>query len=324
VGGRLKIWGGSNARLGKGDIFVAEADESDGSFMALSPALAVVTNIDLEHLDHYRDMNEISSVFAQYINRMPFYGKAILCIENEEVRNMIPNLSRKYITYGTSRRAEIQAGNIEEGPFSVKFDVARNDLSLGTVTLALPGRQNVLNALAAIAVGLECDIDMDKIRQGLKELCGPDRRFQVKGEKADIIVVDDYGHHPTEIEATLETAKTSWPDRRLAVVFQPHRYSRTRDLYDRFVKCFDQADLLIVTPIYSAGESMIEGVDSEWLYQGIKDHGHKDVILCKDLAEIQSLLAEKVRPGDTVITMGAGNIYKAGNDLLERLERVNG
>jgi len=319
IGGRLDIWGGSNAKLGQSDILVAESDESDGSFMALSPTIAVVTNIDMEHVDHYGDMDSIRSTFVNFINKIPFYGTAILCIDNEEIQNIIPLLKKRYLTYGMSSQADIRARDIRPGELETDFEVSIKENPLGRVIVGMPGDHNVLNALAAISVGLQFEVDMEDIMKGLKDLGGLARRFQVKGEKRGVLVVDDYAHHPTEISATLETAKKSWPDRRLVVMFQPHRYSRTKVLYDRFTICFNQADVLIVAPIYPAGEEPIEGVDGEWLCQGIKEHGHREVHLSPNRDKVLSTLTGIVRDGDVVMTLGAGDIHLAGIELLESL-----
>ena len=319
IGGRLDIWGGSNAKLGQGDILVAESDESDGSFLTLSPTIAVVTNIDLEHVDHYGDMDTIRSTFVDFINKIPFYGTAILCLDNEEIQNIMPLLKKPYLTYGMTSQADIQAKDIRQGTFQTEYEVFFNDASLGQVVVGMPGSHNILNSLAAIAVGLELEIGIEDIKKGLKDLGGLERRFQIKGEKSGILVMDDYGHHPTEIMATLETAKTCWPDRRLVVLFQPHRYSRTKALFDRFVISFNQADALIVMPLYSAGEKPLEGVDSERLFRGIKAHGHREVILCRERDEIMPLLQNLLRSGDVVMTLGAGDVHAIGSELLENL-----
>ena len=319
IGGRLDIWGGSNAKLGQGDILVAESDESDGSFMALSPTIAVVTNIDLEHVDYYRDMENIRNTFVDFTNKIPFYGMAILCLDNEEIQNIIPRLKKRFITYGMTTQADIRARDIQKGRFQTDFEVINKQGPLGRVVVGLPGNHNVLNALAAIAVGLEFDLSMDRIRSGLANLGGLDRRFKVKGEEKGVLFIDDYGHHPAEIAATLETAKECWPDNRLVVVFQPHRYSRTRALYDRFVICFNQADILIIAPIYPAGEEPLEGVNAEWLYHGIKEHGHKDVYLGQDSENILSILSSVVKTGDRVITLGAGDIYRIGERFIQSM-----
>ena len=320
IGGRLNIWGGSNAKLGQGDILVAESDESDGSFMALSPAIAVVTNIDLEHVDHYGSMENIRTAFVNFINKIPFYGKAILCMDNEEIQNIIPRVKKSYITYGKSAQSDIRARDTKKEGLTVDFEVIRHGSSLGRVLVGMPGDHSVLNALAAIAVGLEFDMDMGHIRKGLENLGGLERRFQVKGEKNGVILVDDYGHHPAEIIATLATAKECWPENRLVVIFQPHRYTRTRALYERFVISFNQADLLIIAPVYSAGERPIEGIDSNWLYRGIKGHGHKDVYLGSNQDDILAILSSTVRKGDTVVTLGAGDIHRVGDEFFAGLK----
>ncbi|MBN2419085.1 MAG: UDP-N-acetylmuramate--L-alanine ligase [Deltaproteobacteria bacterium] len=319
IGGRLDIWGGSNAKLGQGDILVAESDESDGSFMALSPAIAVVTNIDREHLDHYGDMDKIRDTFVSFINKIPFYGTAILCLDNEEIQNIIPRLKKRYITYGLTSQADLRAKDIVKNSLSSDFEILYRGESLGRVTVGMPGNHSVLNALAAVGVGLELNIELKDIKRGLADLGGLARRFQKKGEKNDVMVVDDYGHHPTEIMATLEAAREAWPENRLIVAFQPHRYTRTKELYDRFVISFNHSDVLIIAPIYPAGEKAIEGVDSQWLYRGIKEHGHKEVYLAEDLEDILAKLKEIVKPGDRVITLGAGDIYTVGERLIEEM-----
>ena len=319
IGGRLDIWGGGNVKLGQSDILVAESDESDGSFMALSPTIAVITNIDFEHVEFYGDMENIRTAFVDFINKIPFYGIAILCMDNEEIQNIIPRLKKRYLTYGLSSQADIRAVDIKEHPSDVDFEVMSRDESLGRVVVGMPGMHNAMNALASISVGLEFEINMKDIRKGLANLGGLARRFQVKGERGGVLVVDDYGHHPTEVLSTLETAKKCWPEKRLVVVFQAHRYSRTKALYDKFVVSFNQADLLIVVPIYPAGEKSIEGVDTEWLYKGIKQHGHRDTMLCRNREEILSMLSGLIRPGDVVLTLGAGDIFKIGDELLKTL-----
>lgn len=320
IGGRLDIWGGSNAKLGQGLILVAESDESDGSFMLLSPTIAVVTNIDYEHMDHYGSMDALRRAFVEFINKIPFYGLAVVCLDNEEIQGIIPRLRKRCFTYGMSSQADLRARDIERDKMEASFEVLLQGQSLGRVTVGMPGEHNVLNALAAISVGIELDVPLEDIKTGLRNLGGLGRRFQVKGEKGGIIVLDDYGHHPTEIVATLEAARGSWPDKRIIVVFQPHRYSRTQLLFDRFVLSFNQADILIVAPLYSAGEAPIEGVDSEWLYRGIKEHGHKEVILCRSQSDIPEVLLSLIKEGDVVTTLGAGDIYHVGEELLKRLK----
>ncbi len=319
IGGRLDIWGGSNAKLGQGDILVAESDESDGSFMVLSPTIAVVTNVDQEHIEHYGTMDNLRTTFVDFVNKIPFYGSAVLCLDNEEIQGILPRLRKRYLTYGMASQADVQARDIETHDLSSSFEILHGERTLGRILVGMPGRHNVLNALAAITVGLELEVDLEDIKAGLRNLGGLARRFQVKGERKGVLFVDDYGHHPTEIAHTLDTARSCWPDRRLVVVFQPHRYSRTHSLYDRFVLSFNQADLLFVAPIYGAGESPLEGVDSGWLCRGIKLHGHREVIPGEDLEWIQGRLVETLGPGDVVITLGAGDVFRVGERLLETL-----
>jgi UDP-N-acetylmuramate--alanine ligase len=319
IGGRLDIWGGSNAKLGQGDLLVAEADESDGSFLALSPAIAVVTNVDHEHMDHYRDMGSIRNTFIDFINKIPFYGVAILCLDNEEIQGIIPRLKKRYITYGMTSQADLKARDLEKEKLGVSFEVLYHNQLLDRIFVGMPGEHNVLNSLAAAAVGLELDLDIEVIKEGLKNLGGVGRRFELKGEHGDVLVLDDYGHHPTEIMATLKTARESWPDRRLIVAFQPHRYTRTESLFDRFVISFNEADVLIVNPIYSAGEKPIVGVSGEGLCQGIKAHGHKEVIYSPGQEDTLSTLLSVVKSGDLVMTLGAGDIYELGGRLLKEL-----
>lgn len=320
IGGRLNIWGGSNARLGRSDFLVAEADESDGSFLALSPSMAVVSNIDHEHIDFYRSMNNLRKTFIDFINKIPFYGRAILCVDDEEVQGLIPKLTKSYLTYGLNPQSDIRASGISKEGLNTTFDVIFKSRLAGNVTISIPGEHNILNALAAVGVGLELDIDFKYIREGLKNPGGLKRRFEIKDERGGILFLDDYGHHPTEILATLSAAKECWPDRRLVVVFQPHRFTRTRDLYDKFVISFNQADFLIITPLYGAGEEPILGVDSRILYQGIRNHGHRAVTYCDSTEDTISELLDQIRPGDIVLTLGAGDIHLVGTDLMKRIE----
>jgi len=320
IGGRLNIWGGSNARLGRSDFLVAEADESDGSFLALSPSIAVVSNIDHEHIDFYRSMNNLRKTFIDFINKIPFYGRAILCVDDKEVQGLIPKLTKSYLTYGLNPQSDIRASGISKEGLNTTFDVIFKSRLAGNVTISIPGEHNILNALAAVGVGLELDIDFKYIMEGLKNPGGLKRRFEIKDERGGILFLDDYGHHPTEIIATLSAAKECWPDRRLVVVFQPHRFTRTRDLYDKFVISFNQADFLIITPLYGAGEEPIPGIDNRTLYQGIRNHGHRAVTYCDSTEDTISELLDQIRPGDIVLTLGAGDIHLVGTDLLKRIE----
>jgi len=319
IGGRLNIWGGSNARLGRSDFLVAEADESDGSFLALSPSIAVVTNIDREHLDFYHDMNNLRSTFVNFINKVPFYGRAILCLDDMEVQGLLPRLRKSYLTYGLSPQSEIRAGDISKQGTTTSFVVSAQDTPLGQVTISMPGDHNVLNALAAVSVGMELDIDIQHITEGLGDFGGLKRRFEIRGERNGVLFLDDYGHHPTEIVNVIGAAKGSWPNRRLIVVFQPHRYTRTKDLYEKFTVSFNQADVLIITPLYEAGEDPIPGIDSEFLFKGIRDHGHRAVTLCTSREDAVSVLMDEIKPGDVVLTLGAGDIHLVGTEALKQI-----
>ena len=320
IGGRLKIWNGSNARLGQGDILVAEADESDGTFLRLTSAICVVTNIDYEHIDHYGSMDRLRNAFVEFINKLPSYGIAVICSDNEEVRKIIPYIRRRYVTYGLKSDADIRAYSLKKSGFGTNFELEYRGKYMGQVYVGMPGVHNVLNALAAIGVALELEIGIDAIREGLKNIGGLERRFQIKGQANDIIIMDDYGHHPTEIKETLKTIKEWWPKRRLVVAFQPHRYSRTKALFDEFVRSFYDADSLIIAPIYPASEPPIQGVSSERLVYVMKSLGYKNVRYAHDLKEVLEVLLHEIRPGDLVLTLGAGNIYQVGNWLLDHLE----
>src|SRR5512134_2978867 len=276
IGGKLNSLG-SNAKLGQGEFLVAEADESDGSFLTLSPTIAVVTTIDEEHLDYYKDINEIKDAFLAFINKVPFYGVAVLNLDEQHLQELIPSVQKRYQTYGTSTQADYQAREVELRALGSRFKVLHHGKDLGWFELAVPGLHNVSNSLAAIAVARELDIDLEVIRRAIKGFSGVQRRFQIKGEAGGVTVVDDYGHHPTEIRATLAAAAAGM-DRRTVVVFQPHRYTRTQHLLEQFFTAFNQADKLIIIDIYAAGEKPIPGITGMAVYEGIKRHGHKDVM----------------------------------------------
>jgi UDP-N-acetylmuramate--alanine ligase len=319
IGGKLKSIG-SNAVLGKGDYIVAEADESDGSFLKYSPAIAVVTNIDREHLDFYKDLDDIKRVFLNFIDRIPFYGLAVLCLDNEAVQDLIPHVRKRFTTYGMNPQADLQARDVVLDGLTSRFTVTRQVETLGEIFLTLPGLHNVYNSLAAMAVGLELGIDFAKIKKALERVEGVQRRLEIKGEAQQITVVDDYGHHPTEIKTTLEAMTHGWPGRRKVVVFQPHRYSRTKALFDDFARSFYRCDVLLVLPIYAASEKPIEGVESRTLCDSIRAHGHKDVRYAEDVDAAMAQLTEIVVPGDVVLTLGAGNVFRLGERLVERLK----
>ena len=321
IGGKLASIG-SNAKIGDGEIIVAEADESDGSFLKLNPCLAVITNIDREHLDYYRDIEEIKAAFLKFANIVPFYGSTILCLDNEHVREILPQIKRKVITYGLTSPADYQATEmVLAGPLS-KFSVSCRGERLGEVTLKVPGRFNIANALATIAVARELDMPFDAIRKGLEAFVGVHRRLEIKGKVNGVTVVDDYGHHPTEIRETLAAARQVWKDR-IIVVFQPHRYTRTQKLFNEFLTAFPDADYLIVTDIYAASEKPIEGVSAASLCEGIRAHGHQGVIYLSGFDDMTDHLLAMAKPSDVIITQGAGSVWKIGEEFLKRVGKKN-
>ena len=319
VGGRVRSLG-SNARLGQGEYLVAEADESDGSFLKLSPTIAVVTTIDAEHLDHYGSLEHLSEAFLAFVNKVPFYGAAVLCLDQPNVQLLIPRVEKRIVTYGLESAADLTAHRLHLAGLTARFDVQYRGEPLGECALRVPGRHNVLNALAAMAVGLDLEIPFVTIQKAMAEFSGVQRRFQVRGESRGVLVVDDYGHHPAEIRATLAAAKAGF-DRRVVTVFQPHRYTRARHLRQEFLTAFNQSDVLIVMDIYAAGEAPIEGVTGRDLADAIRAHGHREVaFLGSDRQRILDYLDGILRPGDLVVTLGAGDVGQLGQHLLDRLE----
>lgn len=315
IGGKLASIG-SNAKLGNGEVIVAEADESDGSFLKLTPSIAVITNIDREHMDYYRDIEEIKAAFLKFANIVPFYGTTILCTDDEQVREILPDIKRRTITYGLLDRADYQARNIKLDGAVSTYDLYERGQLLGGLTVHVPGLFNIYNSIAAVAVAREMDMDFPAIRDGLKSFHGVQRRLEIKGQVDGITVVDDYGHHPTEIRATLAAAKLVWKNR-LIVVFQPHRYTRTQALFDEFLTAFSDADMLIITDIYAASEPAIAGVSGFNLCQGVESKGHGNArYLGYD--KIPAHLLEIAAPGDVIITQGAGNVWKLGEEFLKR------
>lgn len=323
IGGRLNAWG-TNAKLGQGDFVVAEADESDGTFLLYSPTISLVTNIDTEHLDFYKDLDEIKETFLEFINQVPFYGLNILCLEDENIQGLLPRIKKRVVTYGFSAQADFQARDLAIDGLNVSYRAFHRGQELGKVTLPIPGQHNALNSLAAVAVGHELEIPFSAICRGLQEMTGVQRRFQIKGEVNGVTVVDDYGHHPTEIKAVLKTMASSFPERRRFVLFQPHRYTRTQDLFEDFTTAFYQSDVLIVTEIYAASEPVIPGVHAEKLTTAIQKHGHGNVRYIPDHLALVPSLVEEVREGDVVLTLGAGNIWQTGEELLKRLKEREG
>jgi UDP-N-acetylmuramate--alanine ligase len=316
IGGRLNAFG-SNAKLGKGDFLVAEADESDGSFLKLSPAIAVITNIDREHLDYYANLEEIREAFTAFANKVPFYGAAVLCLDDASIQAIIPRIQRRIVTYGISSQAELVASHVEYKDFGSTCRIRHKGNPLGTLRLQIPGEHGILNSLAAVATGLELEIPFEKIAAALAQFQNADRRFQIKGKKRNTLVVDDYGHHPTEIIATLGAARHAC-DRRIVAVFQPHRYTRVRALAKDFARAFHNADILLVLPIYAAGEEPIPGVTAEALVEQIKKSGHRDVLYTPDFVRIQEILKDVIADGDLLLTLGAGDVWKAGEEFLSQ------
>jgi UDP-N-acetylmuramate--alanine ligase len=319
IGGKLNSLG-SNARLGQGEYLVAEADESDGSFLKLSPTYAIVTNIDPEHLDHYGNFEAIQEAFVDFANKVPFYGLAILCLDHPTVQGLLPRITKRVVTYGESMQADYRAEDLEFGREDVSFQVVRRGELLGRVRLRMIGRHNMLNGLAAAAMADELRVPFKAVQAAFEKFEGIQRRFTVVGEVDGISVVDDYGHHPEEIKVTIEGARESW-DRRMLVVFQPHRYTRTRDLGPEFHSAFNQADIVVVMDIYAAGEEPIEGVSSRGLFEGIRSHGHRNVHYISDRTKVVSWLMDELGDGDLLITMGAGDVYRVGEEFIERRRR---
>jgi len=317
IGGRLNSIG-SNARLGQGEFLVAEADESDGSFLKLMPTIAVVTNIDPEHLDYYKGIEEIREAFLNFLNKIPFFGLAVLCLDHPNIQSLLPRLKKRFTTYGLTTQADFQAKEIVFEGLSTSFEVIHQRREMGRVSLRMPGLHNVYNALATLATAFELDIPFRVVQETLQDFSGIQRRFQIKGEKKGILIVDDYGHHPVEIAVTLKAARTGW-ERRIIAIFQPHRYTRTQALFKEFLTVFNDADVLILTDIYPAGEDRIEGVEAKALFEGLRDYGHKDVLYLSDKKEIVEHLLRIITPGDLVITLGAGDIWQVSEELVNRL-----
>jgi UDP-N-acetylmuramate--alanine ligase len=317
VGGRLGVLG-SGARLGKGDFMVVEADESDRSFLKLSPTVAVVTNIDREHLDTYRDLADVQEAFVGFVNKVPFYGAAVLCLDDPPVQDVLPRIERRVVSYGLSPQAEVSARDVQVSARGSEYTAVQAGAELGRIEVRIPGTHNVLNSLAAVAVGLDLGVSFESIHAGLSSFTGVDRRFQVKGEQAGILVVDDYGHHPTEIKATLEALRHRAGPRRTVILFQPHRYTRTQHLWDEFCRAFNQADVLLLADIYPASEEPIPGVTAEALVKAIATRGHRQVFHAGNLRAATERLCEEAREGDVVLTLGAGSVWTAGEELLRR------
>jgi UDP-N-acetylmuramate--alanine ligase len=320
VGGRVGVMGGTNARIGHSDFLVVESDESDGSFLKLAPIVAVVTNIDREHLDHYSSIEVIRQAFTDFVNKVPFYGAVILCADDENVQQILPDVRRRVIRYGTSTQADYVISDCACGHLASDFRLTFRGTDLGLFHLPLPGFHNVLDATAAIAVARELEVGVEQARDALAGFSGVDRRFQIRGRAAGITVIDDYGHHPTEIRATLAAARQcSFP--RVHAIFQPHRYTRTYHLLDEFARSFHQADTVHVLDIYAASEKPIEGVHAERLVERMRDFGHRGAHYAGTIDRAVESLLPLLAPGDAVITQGAGSVWQAGDRVLEALRR---
>jgi UDP-N-acetylmuramate--alanine ligase len=321
VGGKVAAMQGSNARVGKSSLLVVESDESDGSFLKLAPIIAVVTNIDREHLDHYASLEEIQQAFTDFVNKVPFYGAAVVCMEDENIQQIFPAIKRRTITYGRTAQVDLEIEDVVLGPAESDFSIRRRTHPLGRFHLNVPGMHNVLNATAAVGVGLELDLSTEQLREGLAAFSGVDRRFSIRGVERGITVVDDYGHHPTEVKATLAAARLS-PYRQIHVLFQPHRFSRTKFLLDEFGTAFHQADHVYLLDIYAASENSIEGVNTETLLEKMRAYGHRSAHYAKSIDEGVSAITAAAQKGDLVITLGAGNVSQAAEKILDRLREA--
>jgi UDP-N-acetylmuramate--alanine ligase len=324
IGGRVNSLGLANARAGTSEYLVAEADESDGSFLKLAPTLAVVTNMDAEHLDHYENLDNVKAAFVSFINQVPFYGRAALCVDDPVVQSILPKIGKQYVTYGLAANADYRARNIRHDGLKSRYIAWRRAEELGEVEIPLPGLYNVRNSLAVLAICDFLDVPFAKVAEALAAFDGIQRRFTIRGEIGGVTVVDDFGHHPTEVRATLSGARAGFPGRRIIAAFQPHRYSRTRDQFKEFIRSFYDADKVIICDVFAAGEKPIEGITSEKLVQSIKGAGHKDVTYISKREDVAAHIAGLTRPGDIVITLGAGNIQLTCNDLITELEAKGG
>ena len=321
VGGKLNSVG-TNAVLGRGEWMVAEADESDGSFLHLSPTVNIVTNIDPEHLDHYGSVENLHNAFVTFINKVPFYGAAVLCLDHPVIQALLPRVTKRYVTYGFSSQAKIRAVDCEASDGITRFAVQRGEEFLGPVELQMPGRHNDLNALAAIASAMEAGIPFGVAQQALSRFEGVQRRFTVRGEAKGITVVDDYAHHPAEIKATLTAAREAY-GRRVLAIWQPHRYSRVQDLHAEFMLAFNDCAMVLVMDVYAAGESPLDGIDSETLVRELKHHGHKGAVHAPTAADVLQVVRSEAAKGDVVITLGAGDVTQISFDLVDDLANLN-
>jgi len=321
VGGRVHSFDKTNAVVGKGDIVIVEADEFDRTFLRLSPSMAVITNIEAEHLDIYEDLEDVKEAFIEFANKVPFYGAVIVCLDDSNVRSILPDIERRTITYGFTPQAEVRAVNVGQKGFRSTFTVLYQEEPLGEIALMAPGDHNIKNALAAVAIGLELGMEFEDIKKGLERFKGVFRRFQPKMDEKNILVIDDYAHHPTEVQATIKAARRGWEKRRIVAVFQPHLYSRTQEMHQEFGLSFFDAEVLVVTDIYPSREKPIEGVTGKLIADTAKTYGHRDVHYVRDKRDLPSRLTSIVEDGDIVITMGAGDVYKYGEQFTELIKQ---
>ncbi|WP_428268810.1 UDP-N-acetylmuramate--L-alanine ligase [Haliangium sp.] len=322
IGGRVNALGLANARWGKSEYLVAEADESDGSFLTLTPTFAVITNLDPEHLDHYGTYDNVRKAFVDFVNRLPFYGLAAVCLDNTGVQSVLPQLQKRFVTYGMAAQATYRARNVRHDGLVTRYMAWRRAEELGEITLPMPGQHNVLNSLAVLAICDALDIPFATVAEALASFQGIQRRFTVRGEVDGITVVDDFGHHPAEVRTTLSGARGAFPGRRIIAAFQPHRYTRTRDQFQEFARSFYDADQVILCDVFAAGEKPIEGATSDALARAVANSGHENVTYVPKRAEIAARLAGELRTGDIVITLGAGDIQLTCNELIELLEET--
>lgn len=316
VGGRLRSFGGTNARLGKGEWTVVEADEYDRSFLQLQPTIAIVNNVEAEHMDIYKDFDDVKDTFIEFANKVPFYGFVAVCLDDKGIKDILTSIKKKVITFGLSRHCDVRAEEITHDEKSSTCSVIYKGAKLGSLKVNIPGLHNIKNALASVTVALEMGVPFEIISQSIEEFTGVNRRFEIKGEKNGILVVDDYAHHPTEIQATLQAARSGW-DRRIIAVFQPHTFTRTRDFYKDFARSFDDADILIITDVYPAREKPIDGINGKLIADSAVHFGHKNVKYIPEVANVNAELDKILSPGDIVITLGAGDIWKVSKKLTE-------
>jgi UDP-N-acetylmuramate--alanine ligase len=320
VGGKLSGIGGTNARLGRGDYIVVEADEFDRSFLSITPTIAVVTSLEVDHLDSYRNLDEIKEAFVQFINKVPFYGFISLCLDDDNLKSIMPRVNKRLITYGLTSRADLYAVDIRYEEMKTRFSVVYNERELGSVTIGIPGLHNVRNALAALSVGLELDVSFEDAKRGLEKFSGIARRTEIKFRSDDLLVIDDYAHHPTEAKVTLHGIRQAWPGRRIVTVFQPHLYSRTRDLREEFGRAFFDADILIVTGVYPAREKPIEGVEGNLIVEAAERSGHKHVLYVRNVQDVPAQLSSLRKKNDIIVTMGAGDIWMYNEEFVKSLQ----